>query len=187
MASLPLHAEWKVATVKMNELFNKNPRTIAFGEEAKKKKDAIDNDERNKAVIAKKAELDAIDEEGRQLVSVYQNLTVKDEEGEDAKKIRALTAKRALVDKEWQSLKQEFFEFKKQKTKEINQEMAKKMREILNEVIKLVGEYATQQGYDIVYETSGYTNTGLQVLVYAKPGISTDITEEVLKLVMAQK
>lgn len=187
MASLPLHAEWKVATVKMDALFNKNPLTIQFGEEAKLKKAAIDDDERKKAVDEKEKELKAIDEDGRQLVSVYQNLTVKDEDGEEAKKIRALTAKRALVDKEFQSLKQEFFEFKKKRTKEINQEMALKMREILNDIIKLIGEYAAQHGYDVVYETSGYTNTGLQVLVYVKPGISTDITEEILKLLMAKK
>jgi Skp family chaperone for outer membrane proteins len=176
-----------VATVKMNELFNKNPLTVAFGEESNKQLKAIDEDPRNKAALAKKEERDAIDREGQQLVSAYQNLTVRDEEGEEAKKIRALTAKRALVDKEWQSLRQEFLEFKKEKTKEINQEMAKKMREILNDVIKIIGEYAAQQGYDVVYETSGYTNTGLQVLVYVKPGISTDITEEVLQLVLAKK
>lgn len=171
----------------MDALFNKNPLTIQFGEEAKLKKAAIDDDERKKAVDEKEKELKAIDEDGRQLVSVYQNLTVKDEDGEEAKKIRALTAKRALVDKEFQSLKQEFFEFKKKRTKEINQEMALKMREILNDIIKLIGEYAAQHGYDVVYETSGYTNTGLQVLVYVKPGISTDITEEILKLLMAKK
>jgi hypothetical protein len=83
LASLPLHAEWKVATVKMNELFNKNPLTVAFGEESNKQLKAIDEDPRNKAALAKKEERDAIDREGQQLVSAYQNLTVRDEEGEE--------------------------------------------------------------------------------------------------------
>jgi Skp family chaperone for outer membrane proteins len=187
LASLPLHAEWKVATVKMDVLFNKNPLTVEYDEVANQKKEVIKQDARKVAMDDKKKELDAINVEWRKLVSEYQKLSVKYEESDEANKIRALTEKGKLVEKEWKSLQQDYYEFQKEKTKEINQEMAKKMREILNDLTKLVGEYAAQQGYDVVYETSGYTNTGLQVLVYVKPGISTDITDEVLKLVLAKK
>jgi Skp family chaperone for outer membrane proteins len=176
-----------VATVKMDVLFNKNPLTVEYDEVANQKKEVIKQDARKVAMDDKKKELDTINVEWRKLVSEYQKLSVKDEESDEANKIRALTEKGKLVEKEWKSLQQDYYEFQKEKTKEINQEMAKKMREILNDLTKLVGEYAAQQGYDVVYETSGYTNTGLQVLVYAKPGISTDITDEVLKLVLAKK
>lgn len=171
----------------MDVLFNKNPLTVEYDEVANQKKEVIKQDARKVAMDDKKKELDAINVEWRKLVSEYQKLSVKDEESDEANKIRALTEKGKLVEKEWKSLQQDYYEFQKEKTKEINQEMAKKMREILNDLTKLVGEYAAQQGYDVVYETSGYTNTGLQVLVYAKPGISTDITDEVLKLVLAKK
>ncbi len=171
----------------MDVLFNKNPLTVEYDEVANQKKEVIKQDARKVAMDDKKKELDAINVEWRKLVSEYQKLSVKDEESDEANKIRALTEKGKLVEKEWKSLQQDYYEFQKEKTKEINQEMAKKMREILNDLTKLVGEYAAQQGYDVVYETSGYTNTGLQVLVYVKPGISTDITDEVLKLVLAKK
>ena len=171
----------------MDVLFNKNPLTVEYDEVANQKKEVIKQDARKVAMDDKKKELDAINVEWRKLVSGYQKLSVKDEESDEANKIRALTEKGKLVEKEWKSLQQDYYEFQKEKTKEINQEMAKKMREILNDLTKLVGEYAAQQGYDVVYETSGYTNTGLQVLVYVKPGISTDITDEVLKLVLAKK
>lgn len=171
----------------MDVLFNKNPLTVEYDEVANQKKEVIKQDARKVAMDDKKKELDTINVEWRKLVSEYQKLSVKDEESDEANKIRALTEKGKLVEKEWKSLQQDYYEFQKEKTKEINQEMAKKMREILNDLTKLVGEYAAQQGYDVVYETSGYTNTGLQVLVYAKPGISTDITDEVLKLVLAKK
>lgn len=171
----------------MDVLFNKNPLTVEYDEVANQKKEVIKQDARKVAMDDKKKELDTINVEWRKLVSEYQKLSVKDEESDEANKIRALTEKGKLVEKEWKSLQQDYYEFQKEKTKEINQEMAKKMREILNDLTKLVGEYAAQQGYDVVYETSGYTNTGLQVLVYVKPGISTDITDEVLKLVLAKK
>lgn len=171
----------------MDVLFNKNPLTVEYDEVANQKKEVIKQDARKVAMDDKKKELDAINVEWRKLVSEYQKLSVKDEESDEANKIRSLTEKGKLVEKEWKSLQQDYYEFQKEKTKEINQEMAKKMREILNDLTKLVGEYAAQQGYDVVYETSGYTNTGLQVLVYVKPGISTDITDEVLKLVLAKK
>jgi Skp family chaperone for outer membrane proteins len=60
--------------------------------------------------------------------------------------------------------------------------MAVKMRSILNTLIAEIAKYATAKGFDLVFDVSGFSNTGLPVILYAKPGNTTDITDEIIKL-----
>lgn len=95
--------------------------------------------------------------------------------------------KRKIANDEYQSLNKKFLEFKNEKTREINKEWARKMRAILNETSAMVAKYAAEKGYDVVYDLSGNTNTGMAVIIYAKHGLMTDITSEIQKMIEAKK
>ena len=180
-------AQQKIASVMMLDLFKDNPETISFETEAKVRKESIEQDSRAKAAGDKMAEVEEMNKLGQKLVSEFQETAAADKNGPEEEKIRALLEKRKIANDEYQSLNKQFLEFKNEKTKEINKELARKMRAILNETSAMVAKYAAEKGYDVVYDLSGNTNTGMAVIVYAKPGLMTDISSEIQKMIEAKK
>jgi hypothetical protein len=187
LGGLTVFAQQKVASVMMLDLFKDNPETIAFETEAKVRKESIEQDSRAKAAGDKMAEVEEMNKLGQKLVSEFQKKAAADKNGPEAEKIRALLEKRKIANDEYQSLNKKFLEFKNEKTREINKELARKMRAILNETSAMVATYAAEKGYDVVYDLSGNTNTGMAVIIYAKPGLMTDITSEIQKMIEAKK
>jgi hypothetical protein len=187
LGGLTVFAQQKVASVMMLDLFKDNPETIAFETEAKVRKESIEQDSRAKAAGDKMAEVEEMNKLRQKLVSEFQKKAAADKNGPEAEKIRALLEKRKIANDEYQSLNKKFLEFKNEKTREINKELARKMRAILNETSAMVAKYAAEKGYDVVYDLSGNTNTGMAVIIYAKPGLMTDITSEIQKMIEAKK
>ena len=187
LGGLTVFAQQKVASVMMLDLFKDNPETIAFETEAKVRKESIEQDSRAKAAGDKMAEVEEMNKLGQKLVSEFQKKAAADKNGPEAEKIRALLEKRKIANDEYQSLNKKFLEFKNEKTREINKELARKMRAILNETSAMVAKNAAEKGYDVVYDLSGNTNTGMAVIIYAKPGLMTDITSEIQKMIEAKK
>lgn len=184
---MSLQAQWKVATANMKELFNTHPETVKYRTDTAEKTKLIDQDARAKSIKDKTTELEATDKEGQRLVNDFNKLTTTEEKTPASEKIRTLLEKRRITEQELNSLKQEFSEFRKEKMLQINQESAARMRQILAEINAHIAQYATTHNFDAVYDNSGYTNTGLQVIVYVKPGLTTDITEEIQKIINPKK
>jgi hypothetical protein len=93
-----------------------------------------------------------------------------------------LLNKRKLEEAAAKSIQEEFIEFKEKTTAAINKEITVKMRSILNALIAKIAKYATPKGFDIVFDVSGFSNIGLPVILYAKTSNTTDITDEIIKL-----
>lgn len=184
---MSLQAQWKVATANMKDLFNSHPETAKYDQEAKAKIALIEQDARAISVKNKTNELKALDGEGQNLVLNYNKLTTDEEKKPESEKIRNLLEKRRITEQELASLRQEFQEFKKQQMLDINKASAKRMREILAEITALITQHAIAQGFDAVYDVSGYTNTGLQAVVYVKPGVTTDITPVIKKIITPEE
>lgn len=184
ISGLAARAEWKVATVDMSELFSKHPSTLKYNEEATAWKKLIKEDPRAQSLMSKGKEIQTSNAEGKKIIADYQKLTTEAEKKSQSEKIRLIMDKNRNLQQEFTALRQEFIEFEKEQNLFINKEAAKNLRQILQIITTDVSNYAATHGFDAVYDKSGLTNTGLSVIIYAKPGITTDITAEVRKMII---
>ncbi len=176
-----LHAEWKVATVHMTDLFKHHPEVIAYKEEVKEKKLKITQDVRAKALEDKRNEIKQMNLEWRKVMLDFQMRKEKDEKGPEAEKVREYRTRRNLAEDQVVALQLEFQDFQKEQLAIINEEMAHHHRNILDRLTAAVRKYATDRGFDVLYEVSGNSHVGLPTLVYVRPGLATDLTEEMKK------
>lgn len=79
---------------------------------------------------------------------------------------------------ETQTLQQEFETFRAEKTKEINRRLVIAMRASLDKIAATSNRLAKEQGFDAAFDSSGKSNTGVPILLYAKN--TKDITEDVV-------
>ncbi|MEM9079322.1 MAG: OmpH family outer membrane protein [Verrucomicrobiota bacterium] len=70
-------------------------------------------------------------------------------------------------------------EFLDRKRRQLQEEMQRQMRGILEEIRKLLEEKAKAEDFDYVFDRSGNSTTQVPVLLYAK--VASDITEDLLK------
>ena len=95
------------------------------------------------------------------LIFNFQKLTTSADRTPEEAKIRSLLNKRKLEEAAAKSIQDEFIEFKEKTTAAINKEITVKMRSILNALIAKIAKYATAKGFDLVFDVSGFSNTGL--------------------------
>lgn len=176
-----LHAEWKVATVDMTSLFQHHPEVISYKEEVKKKKLKIAEDVRAKALEEKRKEIKEMNLEWRKVMLDFHMRKVKDEKGPEADKVREYRTRRNLAEDQLVALQLEFQDFQEEQLGIINQEMARHYRTILERLTAAVRKYATERGFDVLYETSGNSHVGLPTLLYVRPALVTDLTDEMKK------
>ncbi len=81
---------------------------------------------------------------------------------------------------QYNALNKDFKESDREKLRETKQKIAAARRKGLNEITKVVRQYAKDNGYHWVMETSGVSNTQISPLVYAKK--ADDKTEEILAI-----
>lgn len=182
-----LHAQWKVATVHMSEVFHHSPEAVACREQVNQKKIQLAQDVRAKAMAEKREEIKNLNLEGRQIMLDYQMRKNKDDTGPEAERVREYRKRRNLAESQLQALTLEFQDFQKEQMQQINQEMARNYRKILNRLTDLAREHAAQRGFDALYDVSGSSHVGLPPLLYAKPGLTTDLTAELRKMVESGK
>ena len=178
-----LHAEWKVATVRMSDLFSHCPEVAQYRQQVEQKKQSIAQDVRFKSLQEKREEMKQINIDGRKVLFDYQKLKVKDEKGPEADRVREYRTKLKLAQTQLEALKLEYEDFQKEQLALINQEMARAYRKVLDRLTVAVQQHAATRGFDVVYDVSGNSHVGLPTLLYVKPGISTDITDELKKMV----
>jgi outer membrane protein len=78
---------------------------------------------------------------------------------------------------EAQTLQQEFESFKAEQEKAINRKMVGGMRASLNQIAEVSKKIATERGYEVVFDSSGSTNTGVPFILYHKnaPDLTADV------------
>lgn len=168
--ALSANASPRFALVRVKEIYSALPATVALQAEVKKEQEAIMKSQRAEQLRKIIGELQALQKE----------LSDKAKsEGEDIRKVaQAFEIKR----QEAQTLQQDFESYKSEQEKIINQKMVVRMRESLNRIVSLAKKLAEERGFEVVFDSSGSTNTGIPFVLYSKeaPDLTADV-ESALK------
>lgn len=165
--ALSASAAPRMALVRVKDIYVKLASTKSQQEETQKERDEIAKDPRAvdlRRIIKELQELQArlsdknnpLDEEaGRKLAQSYE-----------------------IKRQEAHTLQKEFESFRSEREKEINRKMVAGMRASLNQIVGISRRIAKERGYDLVFDSSGGTNTGIPFVLYS--GKSPDMTDDVM-------
>ncbi len=163
---LTAQAAPRVALIRVKDVYTGLPSTARLQQEIKQQRDQIMKDERAedlRKIIAELQDLQA-------RLSDKSNPLPEDSSRKFA---RSYEIKR----QEAQTLQKEFESFRAEREKEINHKMVAAMRASLDQILEISGKIGRELGYDLVFDSSGNTNTGEPFVLYSKD--SPDITDDV--------
>jgi Skp family chaperone for outer membrane proteins len=163
-------AEPLVAVVRVREIYAALPATEDLQKQVKQERDAILRDPRAE-------ELRRIIEE---LKTIQSRLSDKKNPPDDASALK-LGRQYELTRQEAQTLQRDFESFRAEREKEINRRMIAGMRASLTLIHETARKVAEKEGYQLVLDNSGNTNTGVPFILYQKN--ATDITPAVVKAI----
>lgn len=165
-STLMVSAAPRVALVRVKEIYSGLPATAELQERVKQERQEIMKDPRA--------------EDLRRVLSELQELQAKLSDksnplDEDAgrKVARIYEIKR----QEAQTMQREFETFRSERETDINRRMVAGMRDSLNRITETARKLARERGYDLVFDGSGHTNTGVPFILHHKQ--SPDLTEDV--------
>jgi Skp family chaperone for outer membrane proteins len=156
----------RVALVRVKDIYAGLQSTKALEAEIKAERDQIMKDQRAEELRRTIAELQGL----------QTTLSAKNEQLDEAasqKLARSFEIKR----QEAQTLQKEFERFRTEKETQINRKMVPAMRASLDKIMETSRKVAAEQGFDLVFDSSGHTNTGVAFILYQKE--SPDITDAV--------
>jgi Skp family chaperone for outer membrane proteins len=165
-SALVLSAAPRVALVRVKEIYSELPTTAALQERIKQERQEIMKDPRA--------------EDLRRVLSELQELQAKLSDKNnplDEEAGRKIARTYEIKRQEAQTMQREFESFRSEREKEINRRMVAGMRELLNRITDTSRKVAGERGYDLVFDSSGNTNTGVPFILYQKQ--SPDLTEDV--------
>jgi len=166
-ASLPAAAAPpRVAMVKVKEIYSELPATLELQERIKTQRQEIMKNPRADELRRALEEFNQI-----QTRLADKNNPPDEETG------RNLARDYELKRQEAQTLQREFESFRTEREKEINRDMVVGMREILNRIMEISGKLAKERGFDLLFDSSGNTNTGVPFILHHKQ--PSDITADV--------
>ena len=157
----------RVALLRVDDVYNRLPETSRATELLKAKRDEIDKDPRDAGSKALFAELEL---RRKQLQSNTNKITPEARmklEREFVIKLREANALRA-----------DFEGFQAAKTREINAEMVAGKKQRLQLIRQTAERMAKESGYDWVLDSSGNSNTGVPLVLFAKG--ADDLTDRVI-------
>lgn len=158
----------KIATVDMKRLLKDYYRTEEAQQELNEKQALLSkaNNEKQKGIQELEAEIGVLRKQFEdpslnqaKKTEIREQLQLKHEEG--------IAMNRSLK------------EFLDRKSRQVQEEMQRQMRGILEEISKLLEEKAKAEDFDFVFDKSGNSTTQVPVLLYSKD--TYDITESLLK------
>lgn len=159
----------KVAVVRVADIFRQLEETARENRALQAKRDAIQRDGRLASYNKMYADLE------------YRRKQLDGgAAGMDAATRSRLEREFAIKRREAKLLLEDFESFRAERTREINAEMVEGMRSRLERIREAAGKIAAEEGYDWVFDSSGNTNSGVPLLLYAKG--SNDLTDRVLAL-----
>jgi outer membrane protein len=146
----------RVATIRVADVFRQLDTTVKANEEIQAKREALKKDKRQLAI-------NELSEGGTSI---------------DAETRKKLEREFLLKRQEAKSLEEDLESFRTEKNREINAEMVAGMRARLDLIRSTAEKIAREEGYDWVFDSSGQTNTGVPLVLYAKN--PNDLTDRVL-------
>ena len=156
----------RFALVRVKEIYAGLRSTAELQEEIKRERGEIMQDARA--------------EELRKIIAELQDLQAKlsDKNNPPAEEIgQKLARTYELKRQEAQTLQKDFESFRAEREKEINRKMVTRMRASLDRIMETSRRIGKEQGFDLVLDGSGNTNTGVAFVLYQKD--SPDLTDHV--------
>lgn len=156
----------RVATVRVDDILRKLDSTAKANEDYKAKRNAISTDSRKAAVDELLAELE------------LRRSKLAENAGIDQGTRKKLLREYMVKQQEARSLQEDFQNFSNEKQQALNAELVADIRKRLNLIHGTAEKIAKEEGYDWVFDSSGISNTGVPLMLYAKT--PNDLTERVL-------
>jgi Skp family chaperone for outer membrane proteins len=156
----------RVAMVRVQDIYANLASTKALEQEIRTERDQIMKDRRA--------------EELRRTISELQGLqtTLSGEDPQlDEAAIRKLARSFEIKRQEAQTLQKDFEAFRTEQEKQINRKMIAAMHASLEKIMETARKVASKEGYDLVFDSSGHTNTGVAFILYQKE--PADLTDAV--------
>lgn len=156
----------RIALVRVKDIYSGLPSTAAMQQEIKAERDQIMKDQRA--------------EELRKTINDLQGIQAKLSDKNnplDEATSRKLARSYEIKRQEAQTLQKEFESFRSEQEKQINRKMVAAMRASLDKIMEIAQKISKERGYDLVFDGSGNTNTGVAFVLYQKE--SPDITDDV--------
>ncbi len=163
-------ADLKIAVIDLGKTFD----SYSVTQDARKKLNEK-HDQYQKELQDMISDYNHMGEELEALIKASQDPTLS----KDAQMAKA----KAAEDKkqEFLALKNKLEERKNELDKELNDEMLRRHKEILDQITKIVDDYAGPAGYDLVIDTSSVTPTsGVSIILYHSSKL-IDITADIIK------
>lgn len=156
----------RVATVKVDDILRKLDSTAKANEEFKAKREALAKDGRKIALDEVLADLE------------IRRGKLADNAGLDEETRKKLLREYMVKQQEARSLQEEFQNFTSEKQQALNAELVASIRQRLTLIHSTAEKIAKDEGYDWVFDSSGISNTGVPLMLYAKT--PNDLTDRVL-------
>jgi Skp family chaperone for outer membrane proteins len=147
----------RVAVVRIKDIYAELPSTAELQKQIKDERDGIMKDQRAEELRRIIGELQALQAQ----LSDKNNPVDKDN-------ARKLARSYELKRQEAQTLQREFENFRAEREKAINRKMVSAMHESLTRIHETARRIAAEQDCDLVFDSSGNTNTGVPFILYQK-------------------
>lgn len=156
----------RIAVVRVKDIYTALPSTLAIQEKIKAEQ----------AAIMKNQRADQLRKIISELQSLQAQLSDKNSPLDEATN-RKLARTYEIKRQEAQTLQQEFENYKEEQEKLINRKMVAGMRASLNRIMEFSRNVSKERGYDLVFDSSGNTNTAVPFVLFSKdaPDLTADI------------
>jgi outer membrane protein len=81
---------------------------------------------------------------------------------------------------ELRSLDKDIQEFRQRRSDQLQQENMQQRKGLYDEILKVITEKSRTDGYDLVFDRSGVSASLMPFLLFAKDGVTTDFTPELI-------
>ena len=164
--ALTASAAPRFALIRVKDIYSGLASTAALQQEIKMAREEIMKDQRA--------------EDLRKIIGELQTLQARLSDKNnplDETASRKLARSYEIKRQEAQTLQKEFENFRAEQEKQINKKMVAGMRASLNKIMEASNRIGKEQGYDLVLDGSGNTNTSVPFVLYSKK--SPDLTDDV--------
>lgn len=162
-------ADLKLGVVDMGRVLDEFHKTAAARNVLQQNKARMDGEMQEMLEKLKK-----LDSEAKQLMKEARDPVLSEQIR--AKKAAEFDSKAS----ELRSLSEQLEKERRRREQQLQTEAAQQRQLIYGEVVKVVGDKAKTDGYDMVFDKSAVGVTGFPVLLHAKEGVMQDFTSEVI-------
>lgn len=161
----------RVAVLRVQDIVQQIEATSRTAEQLKAKREEINKDPRVATTSAMNSDLEL------RLKQLKSNVKI------DPEARKKLEREYAVKVREANALIADFESFRAEKNREINAEMVAGRKQRLALIRQTAEKIAAEEGFDWILDSSGNTNTGVPLLLYAKN--ATDLTDRVVAALSA--